>query len=837
MFFSCQGNRRSFFARRLMSVSSSALLLGLISHQVTAEVLINIDIESKSLAEAFVELARETGTPVYAPGELVRGLKAPRVQGRMSSADAVNQLLVGTGLKAETDASGAIIISGQTQEQNSGADADHATAEVFVLEEIVVTAQKRETKLMDTPMSITAIGSRDIERKSLVSMQDYLTFVPGVTMQDMGVGQNQIVVRGLASGIFEQSAVTTYLGEIPLSNPLGGDGSADIKLVDMERIEVLKGPQGTLYGGGSLGGAVRNIPMAPNLEEFGGKVEVGYSHTAYSDSDNGNVVGVINIPLIKDSLALRVAAYRFENAGYVDLVSTDEIQALAETTGVPALVKKDNGGHTYTGVRASMLWQASDKLDITLMLADQHLEENGLSETSYRVEGYRNSVLRTVPDLPKEEGRDSDFKVVNLVANYDLEWATVISSTTLSEGGHQMIRNNSRLVPWAAVLLVTDTNDAFTQEIRLTSNSDGAFQYTIGGYYEDYDFTRKIELPWTGTEESLFNTFGVNDRNLLMLDTADGAEQVAVFGEIDYQFTEELKVSAGGRWFDYVRQIKTDTSGIFAGAPVDEDASESGSIFKVGFDYQPNDDVLLYTSWSQGFRIGNSIAEDALATANCDLDNDGLHDEFGLPLFSGARKSDKTNNYEVGGKFSFMDNRLIMSAAIYRIDWSNIPFIFYGACGSVAGSAAKARSQGVELETSYYATEALKIDIAASYTNAEYTEDLGVGSPITKGARLPLSARINGSLGVQYEFSFSDRDAFVRNDLSYVGSYITNPGLPLSGNYFRWDMRAGFTFDAFDLEVYGTNLGGVDTKINHFNPDGVWRVKPRTVGVTLRYHF
>ena len=157
--------------------------------------------------------------------------------------------------------------------------------------------------------------------------------------------------------------MSTYFGEVPLTSPVGVGSSTDMKMVDLERVEVLKGPQGTLYGSGSIGGTVRNIPVAPKLDTFEGKLNVGYSAMSHSNDDNHKLEGVLNIPLIEDTLALRAVAYRFDTGGYIDRISTPEIEAIAANVGTTVNTEKDLGAHTYTGGRASLLWQSNDRLN------------------------------------------------------------------------------------------------------------------------------------------------------------------------------------------------------------------------------------------------------------------------------------------------------------------------------------------------------------------------------------------------------------------------------------------------------------------------------------------
>ena len=406
------------------------------------EKIFTFDIPSLAVQEALGRLAQQTGHPLLFSHELVELRYSSAVKGEYTVQAALAQLLKGTHLSGRLTERGVIIIADPNAKrkslgENSGmntrkkllastiaffvgtggasdvlgqdgvAGQGEKEGSRFLMEEVVVTANKREQGLQDIAMSITAIGAEEIERKSLVGMGDYLSFVPNVSLLEMGSGWSQIVIRGVGISLLEQSTVSSYLGEVPLTNSSRFGFSTDIKLVDIERIEVLRGPQGTLYGSGALGGTVRNIPQAVNLGEMEGKIDLGYSSTSGAEDDNNKLVGMVNLPLIEDKLGFRASLYRYDNAGYIDLVSTPEKEALALETGTSVAVSGDTGGHTYTGGRASVLWQASDDLSVALMYAKQEIEEDGLPDLNINLGGYQISHLALTGSAEKEF-RDDD---------------------------------------------------------------------------------------------------------------------------------------------------------------------------------------------------------------------------------------------------------------------------------------------------------------------------------------------------------------------------------------------------------------------------------------------
>lgn len=831
------------------------------------------DIDGGTLGEALDDLYAQTGIHLLYPHDLAGTTGITPVEGRYTVDVALQRLLRDTELSGRLIEGGVIVIS----RNNNGANASSrreaevnernirrsllagistllfgagATAQEVVLDDdtdnvdtVLVTATKRATSLQETPGSITALGAEELQQRSVKGLTDYLNAQPSVTYQDLGAGQNTIVFRGLATSTFEQSTVATYFGEVPLTNPLA-TFSVDMKLVDMERIEILRGPQGTLFGGGSLGGAVRNVPNAPDLSEFGGEVGFEYSHTDGAPNDNIDIDGVLNLPLIEDQLALRIVGYRESESGFVELVENDRIRGLAESVNGRVQIDDDAGSFTTSGVRSSLAWAPTDRFDVTLSYAWQEIDEDGTREVIIPLGGFRAATLDpAVPALGTQpEGRRSEAHIGSLVANLDLGWATLTASSSYINSEFEQNADLARLSDdFIAASRITTARESFTQEIRLTSATDGPLQYLIGGFYENVEFEQTQSTIWTGDPDAVFNPFGVTSdpatANLLTEETFEEAEQFAVFGEVSFDLTDALTVTAGGRWFQYDRENETMPSGVFASAPANLDTDESDAIFKAGLDYAASENAFLYATFSQGFRLGRAIPETSAGLlAICDTDSDGVHDELGIPFSSGALASDTSNNYEVGGKFSLFDNALTVNTAVFQIDWSNIPVAIGDSAGvcQVQNNGGEARSRGVEIESQVNLTDGLQLSLAGSYIDAEFRE-----SPLFEtGTRLPLSAEWNASAGLLYEFDFFGQDSFWRTDLSYISDYVTGaPGDEMVGDYIKLDMRAGVSLGATRLEAFATNLTNEDALTTSFFATRGFRLNPRTVGVSLRHQF
>jgi len=305
-----------------------------------------------------------------------------------------------------------------------GVDQASPTDDGLRLEEIIVSATKRQSTLQETGVTLSVLGKQELDRRSLVSATDYLSSVPGVYIGSLGLSDNQLVIRGLGLTVGQSPTAGAYFGDIPLSDALDS-AMTDVKLVDMARVEVMRGPQGTLYGAGAMGGAVRQIPQAPNLYDVESSFKLGYAWTDQSNDPSYNGTGVLNLPVVEGVLALRTAAYHFKKAGYVDLISTPAMESLSAATQVPVAVEKDTAGHEYSGARMAALWKPTDSLQLTLTGGRQELQEDGRSEVAMSSDEYVFSALRT-----GREYRKQLLSFANLLIDYNLGWATLTSSSS-----------------------------------------------------------------------------------------------------------------------------------------------------------------------------------------------------------------------------------------------------------------------------------------------------------------------------------------------------------------------------------------------------------------------
>jgi outer membrane receptor protein involved in Fe transport len=514
----------------------------------------------------------------------------------------------------------AVFAAGATTQGAMAQDGEAATAQSGI-DEIVVTATRRATSLNDTAISIAAIGGEEISSRGLTEMNDYLRTVPGVTMLSSGVGQNVIVIRGL--GVRPQSESSTagpsvgvYFGEVSLGAASSGGSNPDLRMVDLEHVEILRGPQGTLFGSSALAGVVRNIPHAPKLSELEGSVKAGYSSTGGFGGDNAKYEGTLNIPLIEDVLAVRAVAYHHDTSGYIKNIAGTQLAtdgvilngistaATAAAFGSGNLYQDENdiGAATYTGGRISALWAPTDQLNITLQYITQKAEQDSLEYVQQNTGGYTQAALQVGINTPFDStGGEDDISITNLVVEYDFGWANFLSSTVQFDNDSSYVYEGSPdFGGTPSIQPILTAYEAFTQEFRLVSQSEGELQYVVGAYYEDSESKEDVDIYITA------DAFAANP---LVADQFNNGttKQLSFYAELSYEFSEQWMLTGGVRRFDYERELHYFLdSPLFGSADSAETVDEKGESFKLNLSYSPSDDALIYLQWSEGFRLGNA---------------------------------------------------------------------------------------------------------------------------------------------------------------------------------------------------------------------------------------
>lgn len=741
-----------------------------------------------------------------------------------------------------------------------------ATEERIALETITVTATRRAESVLDVPVSITALSGDTIQARGIRGMGDYLSTVPGVSFIESNSTSHAVVIRGISTSPVSENfgagtTVATYFGETPITNSAGllGGSGVDIKLVDIERVEVLRGPQGTAFGNSSLGGAVRTIPKAPRLDDYEGSVAASYSQTSREGGGNQMMQGVFNAPLVEDRLALRVVGFKYDNSGmYQNLAGDDPtLQAYAASLGPRALSlatnSDDMGREKHIGGRASLLFQATDALKLTLTYHYQESQQDGGSFSNGLGSGFGYSSFKILPERGRRGAQDAAIDnrvgIVNLTAEYGFGWADLVASLSRVDSETAWSFGAGLEAPYDNT--AASPHDALTGEVRLVSKLDGPLQFVAGVFrekLEDYDGETYGSL-----EQPALNPFGDGVNEILGIYNTDRElTQEAVFGEISYDILDNLTVRGGVRVYEFDRSVRTESSGWFFGTELDDfnidqvNLKRSRESYMASIAYKPTESTMLYVNWSQGFRLGRPAP--GLLPAVCDTDSDGLVDGSDITIASTRIiDSDTLDNYEAGIKQSLMNGRMALDVSVYRIDWKGLPTNAIATCGEATygyvANAGEARSQGAEFQLSYRVTPELQVDFGGSFTDAELTNDVPTLAAVA-GDRLPASPRWIASLGIQQGFFIGAFKSFVRADVAYRGTFygdLAQTPLTEAGGYTRVDAKAGTQINNVSVELFVQNLTDVD--------DYVWRgvsnfdngfgqiMRPRTVGLQLGYTF
>ncbi|MEJ2516153.1 MAG: TonB-dependent receptor [Gammaproteobacteria bacterium] len=723
--------------------------------------------------------------------------------------------------------------------------ADDAPSEPRVLENVVVSAQKRgDENLQDVAMSATVISSETIDRQQLVGMDDYLRTIPGVTYQEYGAGRSTIVIRGVSADPQESVQTTgTYINEIPLTG-LGdfGISSPELKLIDVERIEILRGPQGTLYGSSSVGGTVRIITRQPRLDAFGGSVAASLSSTGNPGGTNYHGEGVVNIPVVEDVFAVRAVGYRFEDSGYYrNVAATDPVKSAgAERTGALALNRDDVGSATFSGGRLAARWAPADRLTVDVMVLGQRIEQEGNPYADLRLGDFEQARYSRV-STGRSEYTEDDLGVWNLLVNYDAGPIALVSSTSWTDYQNTQDWDVGQFWTFlyeddAPIFIRNDTDsDSFVQEIRLTSRWNRPVNFLAGLYYEDIDQTGHQIVEWDGDPAA--DPFAGD----LMFDGRfrSQEEQRAFFGEVSWDIGLAWVATAGARRFSYETDFSEMADGFVVGGSYENriDSKETGENYKFNLSYMPADGSLFYAQWSQGFNPGYPVSE---IPGDCDQDGDGLVDGIGLPA-PDQILADTLDSYELGTTLSLADGRVVVRGAAYYNEWNDIPILLVADCAvGFPFNAGEAMTAGVELEGSAQLGTRWRLDFGFGYTKAELTADApGLGMD---GDRLPGTPEYTGTLGLQFDTFVSGYDAWARGDLAYVGGFYNNlqEQGPEIGDYTTLNVSAGMRLQDWELQVFMHNVGDSDgaTWIYRFEEyPSAFRLRPRTAGVKVRYYF
>lgn len=724
-------------------------------------------------------------------------------------------------------------------------------------EEIVVTASKREELLREVPQSVTALTAQTLERTQVNGLTDYAPLVPGLVTTSTQPGQTELSLRGVNAGSLGAS-VGTYVDETPfgLSTAAGyGNFMApDLDPFDIARIEVLRGPQGTLYGANTMGGLIKLITVDPDPRAFAGHVRVSGAATDGGDASYAARLS-LNIP-VGSQAALMLGGYSRHDGGYID----------DPTRGAENINSADT-----TGWRAKFLLNATPDLTIRLSAMGQDIDSDGSSAVDY-VTGFPVSPVHLAPlngpleqQHPYAEPLRTAYRIFNGTIDWDLGWATLTSASSYGRFDRRAITDYTGilggpsgpiLAPFGESSAYIDehfTSDKFTQEVRLASPSSDQLEWMVGYFYtkESTEQQQAIRFgppngplaidilrgvtPGGGAGSVPFGPCG-GCLGAATVVLTPHYEENAVFANATYHFTPQFDVSLGARYSSNdQRATQLGTGGLDSGA---NSSSDSATTYSFSPRWRPNDNLMLYARIATGFRPGGPNT-----------------------VFAGVIPStfdpDTLTSYEAGLKADLVPNVLRFDVSAFRVDWKDIQLLFLDSSG-VGGTSngGTARSQGVEWTATLTPLHGLTAVWTGAYTDAELTE-AAPALYAADGAALPYVPKWATTLNVDYQWAaFGDATAYVGATARYIGErssaygalnflLLGDPQVDLPSNT-QVDLRAGVDFDRYGIEVFARNIGNEDAPLtfsgftqtapNALN--GAATVpRPQTIGVELTARF
>jgi outer membrane receptor protein involved in Fe transport len=792
----------------------------------------------------------------------------------------------------------ATVLTGFSQAPAFAQAADGAAAGNGNANEIVVTATRRSISLQDVPINISAVGQEQLSRNRIDDVQDLAAFTPGMTVTDTGPrSTGNIVLRGIssadASGISNQnSAVGVYLGEVPLY--------LDFKLIDISRVEVLQGPQGTLYGLGTLSGTVRYIPNRPDSSKFTVDAHSRVFDMAHAKNPGFIMDGAVNIPIIADHVAFRTTVGYYDVPGFIDnnalLIEpgVSDPQPGRSPTGADSSLgtpdqraanfysKRDvNDERTFT-TRNQLLLEVNPDIKAYLTYAHQETKSNG-SQTNGA--GVLNTGRYENPTRYLEPGaRNTDLYAAEF--NIGLgEIAQLVSTTAWTVSKNVQQNDNTDLLldldygyeafpQFSSFNQSTEKYKQFNQEVRLVSTHGGPFSWVLGGFYNNL----RRDNQYREYTPGLPGFFGVfRPDNLEYMSFVDTRiREKAVYGEGTFHITEAWQVTGGLRYYKYDAFASggTDTpltSGGIRRTPFplvvfDPSRIRSGNTKNDGFVYKANtsykfsDDLLVYGTYSTGYRTGN-----VNRVAPCIQPLPPGQNVCALPSEL-SFDPDKTKNAEIGVRASLLDKRLQFTADVFHVKWDGIQVpsqTVNGAVG-ITVNASKAVSKGVEFSGQFKITPELSLQGTYSYTDAKLTADApgvivsqGEQFDTFDGDRLPGSTKHSGSAQLTYTYPLENGgDIEATWAATYTGNIYSRIGLRGNGEVIPDYLthRASVTYhgEHFDIGAYVDNIfdkyaiTGINNDISSFNQvrtDVVERyygrsvLTPRRIGLDMRFHY
>lgn len=833
--------------------------------------------------------ARQSGIQIIAPADQLAGVRSPAIMGVFDTRAALRRLIADANLEIVADNGAAITLKPRARAGTTpvalrslqsaraasswtaprafqAADASTAQAEPGTGSEIIVTATKTATTLNRVPISMQAMPQEQLDRRSIRSVSDIIRTVPALSMQTSTTADRvpSISIRGVASSTGAQTT-GVYLDDAPLQkrNAIGisGSGTPVPALFDLERVEVLRGPQGTLYGGSSLGGTIRFITPEPSLEKMSAyaRAEVGFVQDGGVNHDLGIALGG---PLVEDRLGIRVSMWQRRTAGYIDHVDRFTGDTLA----------KDTNSSDDWALRGALLFKPTENFSLTpsvyYALSEQHdadtawktVPETTLNGYTYPAAVYGDyqtgancnvgdNYAASTPRCVARQPRTSRIFLPSLKAELDIGSTTLtsvssyISDRTHGRSDYSYIEpgNFQGGFPFVADIesyrstpIYENKRTGFTQEVRFANDGNSRFNWVVGAFFATYKNNSNYHIV-ANLDDLTQAVFGAPAQAIFGVPVEPGnityhrdqdlkEKSLAVFGEANFAITDKLKLIGGARVSREKFSYHQVTAGTFAGfltpttangGLTDGKVKETPVTPKFGLQYQLDSANMLYATAAKGFRVGGVNQPPPASRCGADLA------ALGITSTPGTYKADSLWSYEVGAKLRSSDRKLSLNSSAFYIDWSNIQ-ASYGlpTCGfGYVVNGGKAVSKGFDLEASVEPINGFTLSGLVAYTDAQYTQAVVGPAPsstlyIRDGDRLPVSKWAFNVAG-EYRFDIGSYGAYLRADWQHASRYQNSFG-PGTGSFTPdtymseasdyMTARIGLRRDGWELSIFADNL-------------------------------
>ena len=733
------------------------------------------------------------------------------------------------------------------------------------LQEIVVTAEKHNSTIQETPISISAISGEQLQAQGISDVKGVIAEVPGISIRSAGPGQTELEARGLASNGGSSPTVGFYLDETPFyPAPITPIGRVviDPNLFDLNRVEVLRGPQGTLYGSGSMGGTIRLITNKPELDKWAVNIDSSVSYTP-AGGINPGFNAMFNVPLVSDAVALRVVFTQQYTGGWInrDVLANfpypgspcagwsggcvrGNVLAAASSQTITNV-----NWENLTGGRASLLFKPNDRFSIDAFGMYQTIRSGGYSEYD-QPPGSGFETHYQPANIP--EPFNDSFGLVGATLAYDLDTAQFTSATSYWHRSEEQTEDSTESMESVLATFFgvhqfvpngfteNDNTNQISEELRLSSNGSSPLQWVGGAFYSKTDssyinYQASPEFAYLSAGGHASNPTGI----IYQGNNPYRISQYALFGEASYRLFDVWKATLGLRWYDYKTTSDQEQSGILSLTGnasqlfANFQTSSHGYTPKFNLAYLPTDNLTLYATASKGFRPGGI--------------NLVIPAGLGCTLTNSSYSPDSIWNYEAGEKARFLNRRITIDSDVYYIRWLNVQQAVSQPCGfSVTANAGDARSYGAELETSAQLTSHLTLSLTGAYTNAKINKvnptisvadpNLVDGFPILNIPNYTESTALSFAQPLTSTYDFTAR---ISN--SYVGSstdiaYSYQQLHP----YDIVDLRLGATSSTWSTYFFVTNLTDTRAELSVNTTSFAWNIpsltrvatnQPRTFGV------